>query len=74
VDKTYIRVAGKWRCLYRAGATIDFWFSAERDAAAAKHFYERALKAREDALAPLPHLCQIIADLAHLDDRETKEQ
>src|SRR5713101_2395117 len=40
VDETYICQAGSWRYLYRAvdsnGATIDFWFSAERDAAAAK--------------------------------------
>ena len=48
VDETYIRVAGHWSYLYRAvdstGATIDFWFSAERDAAAAKRFFQRALK------------------------------
>jgi hypothetical protein len=40
VDETYIRVAGAWSYLYRAVdstvATIDFWFSAQRDAAAAK--------------------------------------
>ena len=34
---------------YRAvgpnGATIDFWFSAERDAAAAKQFFQKALQA-----------------------------
>ena len=49
VDETYIRVAGDWNYLYRAvdsrGATIDFWFSAERDAAAAKRFFQRALQA-----------------------------
>jgi transposase-like protein len=48
VDETYIRVAGQWSYLYRAvdstGATIDFWFSTERDAAAAKRFFQRALK------------------------------
>ena len=42
VDETYLRVAGKWTCLYRAvdstGATIDFLLSARRDAAAAKSF------------------------------------
>jgi transposase-like protein len=47
VDETYIRVAGAWCYLYRAvdstGATIDFWFSATRDAAAAKRFFRRAL-------------------------------
>jgi hypothetical protein len=48
VAETYIRVAGEWRYLYRAvdstGATIDFWVSAERDAAAAKRFFQRASK------------------------------
>src|ERR1700720_2422829 len=49
VDETYICQGGSWRYLYRAvdstGATIDFWFSAERDAAAAKHFFQKALQA-----------------------------
>ena len=49
VDETYICQAGNWRYLYRAvdstGATIDFWFSAERDAAAAKRFFQKALQA-----------------------------
>jgi IS6 family transposase len=39
VDETYIRVKGKWVCLYRTvdstGTTIDFLLSAKRDAAAA---------------------------------------
>jgi transposase-like protein len=42
------RQGGNWRYLYRAvdstGATIDFWFSAERDAAAAKQFFQKALE------------------------------
>src|SRR5438034_5421643 len=49
VDETYLRVAGKWTYLYRAvdstGATIDFLLSARRDAAAAKRFFQRALRA-----------------------------
>src|ERR1700730_16000900 len=49
VDETYICQGGNWRYLYRAvdssGATIDFWFSAERDAAAAKRFFQKALQA-----------------------------
>jgi IS6 family transposase len=48
VDETYIRVAGKWTYLYRGvdstGATIDFLLSAKRDAAAAKRFFQRALR------------------------------
>src|SRR5208282_5705363 len=49
VDETYISQGGRWRYLYRAvdstGATVDFLFSAERDAAAAKQFFQKALKA-----------------------------
>jgi len=49
VDETYICVAGHWTYLYRAvdssGATIDFWLSTQRDAAAAKLFFQRALRA-----------------------------
>ena len=49
VGTRYICQGGSWRYLYRAvdstGATIDFWFSAERDAAAAKQFFQKALQA-----------------------------
>src|SRR6267154_945521 len=48
VDETYIRVKGKWTYLYRAvdssGATIDFLLSAKHDAAAAKRFFQKALR------------------------------
>ena len=48
VDETYLRVAGKWTYLYRAvdstSATIDFLLSARRDAAAAKRFFQKALR------------------------------
>jgi len=48
-DETYVRVAGRWMYLYRAldkaGATIDFYLSPERDAAAAKQFFRKALGA-----------------------------
>ncbi len=41
-------VAGKWTYLYRAvdstGATIEFLLSARRDAAAAKRFFQKALR------------------------------
>jgi transposase-like protein len=47
-DEMYVRVAGKWTYLYRAvdstGATIDFLLSAKRDAAAAKRFFQEALR------------------------------
>src|SRR5215471_11409330 len=49
VDETYICQGGNWRYLYRAvdstGATIDFRFSAERNAATAKQFFQKALQA-----------------------------
>src|SRR6516165_3464076 len=49
VDETYISVAGIGTYLYRAvdssGATIDFWLSEQRDAAAATVFFQRALRA-----------------------------
>jgi transposase-like protein len=47
VDKTYVRVKGRWMHLYRAvdsrGQTIDFLLSAKRDAEAAKRFFCKAL-------------------------------
>ena len=49
VDETYIRVAGRWMYLYRAldscGATLDFYLSENRDAAAAKQFLGKVLAA-----------------------------
>jgi len=48
VDETYLRVAGKWTYLYRAGDStgdpIDFLLSPKRDAAAAKRFFQKALR------------------------------
>src|SRR5919199_1172146 len=47
VDETYVKVKGRWAYLYRAvdsrGQTIDFLLSAERNAAAAKRFFRKAL-------------------------------
>lgn len=48
VDKTYIKVQGKWTYLYRAidkeGNTIDFLLCAKRDASSATRFLQKALK------------------------------
>jgi transposase-like protein len=48
VDETYIKVRGQWRYLYRAinsnGDTVEFWFSEQRNLAAAKRFLRKALK------------------------------
>jgi transposase-like protein len=49
VDETYVRVAGRWRYVYRAidqfGQVIDVFVSPRRDAAAARRFFEGALGA-----------------------------
>jgi putative transposase len=47
MDETYVRLAGQWRYRYRAvdrdGHTVDFPLRAERDHAAARTFFERAI-------------------------------
>ena len=49
VDETYVKVAGKWRYVYRAvdqpGQIIDVYVSARRDFRAARRFFARALRA-----------------------------
>ncbi len=49
VDETYVRVAGRWRYVYRAvdqfGQVIDVLVATRRDAGAAHRFFERALGA-----------------------------
>jgi transposase-like protein len=48
-DETYVKVAGRWRYVYRAidkfGQVIDVFVSPRRDAPAARRFFERALGA-----------------------------
>jgi transposase-like protein len=47
VDETYVRVAGRWRYVYRAidqfGQVIDVFVSPQRDAKAAHRFFQRAI-------------------------------
>jgi transposase, IS6 family len=47
LDETYVRVRGRWCCLYpaidSADATIDFLLSALRDAEAVKRLFRKAL-------------------------------
>jgi IS6 family transposase len=49
VDETYVKVAGRWRYVYRAvdehGQVIDVYVSARRDIAAARRFFTRMLAA-----------------------------
>jgi transposase-like protein len=48
VDETYVKVNGVWRYVYRAvdqhGQVIDVLLSTQRDAAAARRFFTRALR------------------------------
>jgi putative transposase len=47
LDKTYMRVRGTWKYLYRAvdkaGATVDFLLTAKRDRKAAPRFLRKAI-------------------------------
>jgi transposase-like protein len=47
VDETYVKVAGRWRYVYRAidqfGQVVDVFVSARRDAKAARRFFQRAI-------------------------------
>jgi IS6 family transposase len=47
VDETYVKVAGRWRYVYRAidqaGQVIDVFVSPRRNAKAARRFFERAI-------------------------------
>jgi transposase-like protein len=49
VDQTSVKVAGRWRYVYRAidqfGQVIDVFVSRRRDASAARRFFERAMGA-----------------------------
>jgi len=47
VDETYVKLAGRWRCVYPAidqfGQVVDVFVSRQRDAAAAHRFFQRAI-------------------------------
>ncbi len=49
MDETYIKVSGQWKYLYRAadseGKTMDFLLTAKRDKAAARRFFDKAIRA-----------------------------
>jgi putative transposase len=48
VDETYVKIKGVWHYLYRAvdkaGDTLDFRLSEKRDTAAARAFFEKAIR------------------------------
>jgi transposase-like protein len=62
VDETYVKVAGRWRYVYRAidqfGQVIDVFVSPRRDATAARRSFERAI--RETKTMPV----EVVTDLA----------
>jgi transposase-like protein len=47
VDETYVKVAGRWRYVYRAvdqfGQVVDVFVSPQRDTRAAHRFFEHAI-------------------------------
>lgn len=48
IDQTYVKIRGKWRCLYRVidhhSSPVDFLLTAQRDLDAAKRFFRNMLK------------------------------
>ncbi|MGJ0579586.1 IS6 family transposase [Xenorhabdus bovienii] len=48
MDETYIKIKGQWRYLYRAvdsaGNTVDFLLTANRDADAARRFFNKGIR------------------------------
>jgi len=77
VDKTYVRVAGVWRYVYRAvdqhGQVIDVFVSKRRNVVAATRFFEMMLAGRErptevttDLAAPLLRVVDdLLAEVLH---------
>ena len=72
VDETYVRVAGRWRYVYRAidqfGQVIDMLVCPRRDAAAARRFFDGPLvrprdayRGRHDRAATYPIVVQELA-------------
>jgi len=62
VDETYVKVAGRWRYVYRAidqfGQVVDVFMSRQRDARAARQFFEQAVGTTK--VAPV----QVVTDRA----------
>jgi transposase, IS6 family len=81
VDETYVRAAGRWRYLYRAvdqyGQVIDVLRSEQRDTAAARRFFVRALRhgpapveLTTDKAGPYPRvLDELVPAAAHVTEQ-----
>jgi len=81
VDDTYVKAAGRWRYLYRAvdqyGQVIDVLLSEQRDTAAARRFFTRALphgpapvEVTTDKAGPyLPVLDDLVPAAAHVTEQ-----
>jgi len=71
VDETYVKVAGRWRYVYRAidqhGQIIDVYVSPRRDLRAARQFFESAIGAHghpeEIVTDKAPALARVIREL-----------
>ncbi len=64
VDETYVKVAGKWRYVYRAvdqhGQVIDVFVSPRRDIAAARRFFSAVLVAHGEPDEVVTDLAQAL--------------
>ncbi len=64
VDETYVKVAGRWRYIYRAvdehGQVIDVFVSPRRNIAAARTFFRRALDAHGEPDEVITDLAQAL--------------
>jgi transposase InsO family protein len=76
VDETYVKVAGRWRYVYRAidqfGQVIDIFVAPRRDAKEAHRFLERAMGAT--AMLHLARRCRRqVAKWSHFSSRRPSE-
>lgn len=64
VDETYVKIAGKWRYVYRAidehGQVVDVFVSPRRNIAAARTFFRRALDAHGEPDEVITDLAQAL--------------
>jgi IS6 family transposase len=81
VDETYVKVAGRWRYVYRAVdqhvQVIDVYVSKRRDAHVARRFFARAIAShgepREVVTDRAPALLGVVDDLLPRSHHETEQ-